>query len=159
MPHDKICECRKQTPILYVSKSDDSVPVPGFSHPGDAGMNICCNEDVVLLPGTSLTLSTGCRMKVPEGYVGMVCPRSGMASKYSVTVGNAPGVSDSGYLGELKVILMNHGKQEYKIQKGDKIAQLVIVPFVSPSIVLISDAQMDEFKTERGSQGFGSTGR
>lgn len=68
-------------------------------------------------------------------------------------------IHNCGYTGELKVILINHGKQEYKIQKGDKIAQLVIVPFVSPSIVLISDAQMDEFKTERGSQGFGSTGR
>ncbi|MCK9154742.1 MAG: dUTP diphosphatase [Paludibacteraceae bacterium] len=162
MPLDKICECRreKQESVIKMSSMDGSEEnYPCYAHPGDAGMDIKSNEEIVIPQGSWKTIGSGIRVKVPEGFVGLVCPRSGLASKFGITVENAPGILDSSYTGELKVIIINHSNCEYVIKKGDKIAQLVIAPFVSPKIMFVSEEEMDELNTERGNKGFGSSGR
>ena len=141
---------------VYFCPMTETAVMPKYAKKGDAGMDIYSDENVYLDRGKSKTISSGMRIKIPEGTVGFVCPRSGLASKYSVTVGNAPGVLDSGFSGELKVILIAHG-EGYRINKGDRIAQLVIVPFISCEMILKKD--FDGFNTERGSDGFGSSGK
>lgn len=131
--------------------------IPQYAKEGDAGMDIFSNEDSFLNKDETKVISSGCRVKIPDGTVGFVCPRSGLAAKYSITVENAPGIIDSKFTGELKVILHNDGQHGYEIKKGDRIAQLVVVPFISCKIVLEKD--FSKFDTERGENGFGSTGK
>jgi dUTP pyrophosphatase len=124
------------------------------AHPGDAGADLAANETVTIAPGARALIGTGLTMAIPVGYAGFVLPRSGLAIKSGVTVSNAPGLIDSGYRGELRVGLTNHGDEPFEIVVGDRIAQLVIMKVEDPEFVEVE--VLDE--TARGDGGFGSTG-
>jgi dUTP pyrophosphatase len=128
---------------------------PQYATPGSAGCDLIASEEVTLAPGKWSAVNTGLYLEIPIGYVAQVCPRSGLALKHGVSVLNAPGIIDSDYRGEVKVILVNHNSLRYTVKKGDRIAQLVFMPVVHAELKFIS--QLSE--TERGSSGFGSTGR
>lgn len=128
--------------------------IPAYAHPGDAGMDLRSVESLVVEPGKRALVHTGLVMILPKGYEGQVRPRSGLALKHGITVLNTPGTIDTGYRGELGVILANFGDAPFVIQKGDKIAQLVIASFTQAEI-----AETDVIdSTARGAGGFGSTG-
>ena len=126
-----------------------------YAHVGDAGIDICAVEDVILFPGDVQAVSTGIALEIPDGWAVLVVPRSGLAAKHGVTVVNAPGLIDSGYKGEVKVILSTIAKHHYPIYKGDRIAQLV--PIRTP-VFDIAEVK-DVGTSERGVGGLGSTGR
>ena len=128
--------------------------LPAYAHPSDAGMDVRSVEDLAIAPGKRALVRTGLVMMLPPLYEAQVRPRSGLALKSGITVLNTPGTIDSGYRGEVGVVLINLGQEEFKVAKGDKIAQLVIAPVTQPEIVEASD--VDE--TDRGEGGFGSTG-
>lgn len=142
---------------VYFMPIHPQAKIPFYAKDGDAGMDLFSVEEETILPQQSVTISTGLRVKVPEGCVGLVCPRSGLASKHQITVGNSPGICDSGYTGELKVIVQNNSTDTYQVSCGDKIAQFVIVPFVRVNTETLDS--FDCFNTERGESGFGSTGK
>lgn len=119
---------------------------------GDAGYDIASNEDKRLYAGTSAKFSTGLSMAIPKGYVGKVVSRSGLSFKHNLEVG--AGVIDSGYRGEIQIHLYNHGSAAVDIEKGDRIAQIIIIKHESPVFDLVSDLD----STERGKNGFGHTG-
>jgi dUTP pyrophosphatase len=128
---------------------------PQYSTPGSAGCDLIANDEVTLPPGKWVAVSTGLYLEIPSGYVAQVCPRSGLALKHGVSVLNAPGIIDSDYRGEVKVILINHDSLRYTVKKGDRIAQLVFMPIVQAQM-----KHVDQFtETYRGAGGFGSTGR
>jgi len=128
---------------------------PGYARPGDAGADLSAAEGVILAPGQRATIPTGVAIALPEGYVGFVVPRSGLAARHGITVVNSPGTVDSGYRGELRVTLLNTDPTEsYEIRPGDRIAQLVVLPVVHASFVSVDELP----ESERGDQGFGSTG-
>ena len=128
--------------------------VPSYAHPGDAGADLCAAESVSLAPGERKLVATGVRIALPDGYVGLVHPRSGLAVKHGVTVLNTPGTIDAGYRGEIKVILINLGEEPFLIEPGDRIAQLVVQRVERARFVQVG--QLPE--TARGEGGFGSTG-
>lgn len=130
--------------------------VPEYKTAGAAGCDVCAfiPETVTLEPGKRAIIPTGIFFEIPEGYEIQVRPRSGLAAKNGVTVLNTPGTIDSDYRGELKVILINLGEQNFVINNGDRIAQLIIAP-VTQAKFNISDSLSE---TERGTKGFGSTG-
>ena len=138
---------------MDLQRLDFDLPVPGYAHPGDAGIDLYAAHDAMVTGETAL-IPTGVAVAVPDGYVGLVCPRSGL-SKHGVTVANAPGVVDSGYRGELMVRLTTTSSTMYWVHRGDRIAQLLIVPIGRPKITVVD--RLDD--TERGANGFGSTGR
>lgn len=126
-----------------------------YAHPGDAGADLCANESLVLEPGERATVGTGLAIALPDGYVAFVVPRSGLASKHGITIVNSPGTVDSGYRGELRVTLLNtDARDSYAIGKGDRIAQVVIMPVSRAQFVAVESLT----ETQRGSAGFGSTG-
>jgi dUTP pyrophosphatase len=138
-----------------VRRLDPDLPLPGYAHPGDAGADLVAAEDVVLAPGARRLVPTGVAIALPDGYVGLVHPRSGLAHRLGVTVLNAPGTVDSGYRGEIKVNLVNHDPvQTVKISRGDRIAQL-LVQRVERATFRAVDELPD---TVRGAGGHGSTG-
>jgi dUTP pyrophosphatase len=128
--------------------------LPAYATPGAAGMDVLAAEEVTLAPGARHAVATGFAVAIPEGYEIQVRPRSGLALKHGISVPNAPGTIDSDYRGELKVILINHGSEAFVVQRGDRIAQLVLAP--------VTQAAWDEADelddTARGAGGFGSTG-
>lgn len=128
--------------------------LPAYAHPSDAGMDVRSVDDLTIAPGKRALVHTGLVMLLPPMYEAQVRPRSGLALKSGITVLNTPGTIDSGYRGEVGVILMNLGEEPFQVKKGDKIAQIVIAPVTQPEIVEC-DA-IDE--TDRGAGGFGSTG-
>jgi dUTP pyrophosphatase len=129
--------------------------VPVYSHPGDAGADLTAAEAVVLAPGERRTVGTGVSIALPDGHVGFVVPRSGLAAKHGITIVNAPGAVDAGYRGEIKVILLNTDPVEsHAIEPGDRIAQLIIVPIVQARFVPVATLP----GSARGAGGFGSTG-
>lgn len=132
----------------------ESARLPVYAHPGDAGMDVCADEACELQPGAWAAVATGLRMRLPEGTEAQVRPRSGLAAREAVTVLNAPGTIDAGYRGELRVLLINHGRKPFRIEPGMRIAQLVIAPVLR--VEIREGAVQDE--TARGSGGFGSTG-
>ena len=130
---------------------------PERTHPGDAGYDLACYEGFELAPGESAKVPTGFALALPEGIVGLVCPRSGLAANHQVTVVNGPGIIDSNFRGECCVVLINHGRERFVARAGDRVAQLVLVPTWTPEIKLV-----DELPTSpdgRGEGGFGSSGR
>lgn len=133
---------------------DPELPVPVSAHDGDAGFDLHAREDVVLKPGEWAMVPTGVAVAIPIGHTGLVAPRSGLAARHAIAVVNGPGVVDSGYRGELKVILINHGHADIHLERGDRIAQLVVVPV--PEVELVEVAELPG--SERGERGFGSTG-
>jgi dUTP pyrophosphatase len=133
---------------------DPSAKMPTYAHPGDAGMDVCSIEDVVIAPGARALVKTGFAMELPDGYEAQVRPRSGLAIKNGITVLNTPGTIDSGYRGEVGVILVNLSDAPFHVEKGMKIAQMVIAKFERAEIELASELS----SSERGAGGFGSTG-
>ena len=138
---------------MDLQQLDFDLPVPGYAHPGDAGIDLYAAQYAVVTRETVL-IPTGVAVAVPDGHVGLVCPRSGL-SKHGVTVANAPGVVDSGYRGEIMVRLATTSTTPYQVYRGDRIAQLLIIP-IGRFVVTVID-RLDN--TERGTNGFGSTGR
>jgi dUTP pyrophosphatase len=138
-----------------VRRLDPDLPLPAYAHPGDAGADLVAAEDVVLAPGERKLVPTGIAVALPDGYVGLVHPRSGLAHRLGVTVLNAPGTVDAGYRGEIKVNLVNHDPAAtVKISRGDRIAQL-LVQRVERAVF----RPVDELPgTVRGAGGHGSTG-
>ena len=128
--------------------------LPAYAHKSDAGMDVRSVEDLVIAPGKRALVPTGLVMLLPPGYEAQVRPRSGLALKHGVTVLNTPGTIDSGYRGEVGVILANFGDSDFAVRKGDKIAQIVIAPVTQPDIVESDTVE----STDRGAGGFGSTG-
>ena len=128
--------------------------LPQYATTGAAGMDIVSAETTRIAPGARHAVATGLAVAIPHGYEIQVRPRSGLALKHGITVPNTPGTIDSDYRGELKVILINHGTDTFAIERGDRIAQLVLAPVIQAGWQEV-DA-LDE--TDRGSGGFGSTG-
>jgi dUTP pyrophosphatase len=139
---------------IPVQRLDPELPLPEPAHPGDAGLDLRARDTVVLGPGDRALVPTGLAVAIPEGHVGLVAPRSGLAARFGVGVVNAPGVIDSGYRGEIKVILVNHGRELVRLERGDRIAQLLVVAHSAPVFTEVDDLP----ESVRGSGGFGSTG-
>jgi dUTP diphosphatase len=130
--------------------------LPERSHAGDAGFDLRSNEEAVVDPGERAMIGTGLAVAIPEGYAGLLLPRSGLASKYGLTLANAPGLIDSGYRGEIFVAVVNLDRDEpVRISRGDRIAQLVVIGI--PGFEAVFSEQLPP--TSRGAGGFGSTGR
>ena len=127
---------------------------PQYQTLDSAGVDLQSTQEMVLKPGERALVPTGLFLEIPSGFMGQVCPRSGLAIKHGVTVLNAPGIIDADYRGEVKVILVNLGQSEYVINKGDRIAQLIFAPCLRGSLVERSELS----STDRGEGGFGSTG-
>ena len=128
--------------------------VPEYATTSAAGMDLKSNEAATLEPLERKAVSTGIRIAIPEGYEGQVRPRSGLALQHGISIPNAPGTIDADYRGEVKVILVNLGADRFEIQKGDRIAQLVICPVQRAELIVGEDLP----SSDRGEGGFGSTG-
>ena len=139
---------------LPAVRLDRELPLPAYARPGDAGLDLRASEPVKLEPGERRLVSTGLAIAIPEGHAGLVLPRSGLAMQKGVTVLNAPGLIDSGYRGELKVLLINHGPVVVAIERGERIAQLVIQAVAHARLVEVERLP----DSARGEGGFGSTG-
>ncbi len=139
---------------------DPSLPLPAYAKAGDAGLDLCAREDAVLSAGGGRALvATGLAVAVPAGYAGFIQPRSGLALRHGVTCLNTPGLIDSGYRGELKVLLVNTDPvEDFVVTRGERIAQLVIQAV--EQAVLVEVADLDDLgASSRGQGGFGHTGR
>jgi dUTP pyrophosphatase len=139
---------------IPVLRLDPSLPLPQQAHRGDGGVDLRAAEDVELQPGERALVPTGIAVAIPEGHAGLVTPRSGLAVRHGVTVLNGPGLVDAGYRGELKVALVNLGGARHLIERGERIAQLVVVAVAAVELVAV-DSLPD---SPRGEGGFGSTG-
>lgn len=140
---------------MLVQRTDESVPLPGYAHPMDAGADLVTRVDAVLAPGERVTVPTGLRIALPPGYAGFIHPRSGLARRHGITVVNAPGTVDAGYRGEIEVTLLNTDPREtLELHRGDRIAQLVVQEVSRASFVLVDELP----GSARGEQGFGSSG-
>ena len=144
------------TPVnVHIKLLDPELPAPAYAKPGDAGADLRSRIDFDLEPGERALVPTGVAIALPEGYVGLVHPRSGLAIKNGITIVNAPGTVDSGYRGELMVTLLNTDKTKaFHVQRGDRIAQLVIQKYEHATFTVVDELE----QTERGSSGFGSSG-
>jgi dUTP diphosphatase len=141
---------------VLVTRLDPDVPLPARAHPGDAGMDLHASEDVVLKPGERASVGTGIAVAIPDGHAGFVVPRSGLAAKHGIGVVNAPGLIDSGYRGEIRVLLINLDPSDpFEVRRGERIAQLVIQRVEEASLREVSELP----SSARGEGGFGSTGR
>lgn len=143
------------TNILNIKLIHNDAKMPYRANEGDAGLDLFSVEDVIIPSGQSALISTGIQMELPKGTEAQVRPRSGLALKHSVTVLNSPGTIDEGYRGEVKVILINHGKEEFRVEKHMRIAQMVIAPVFQVELEQVSDLT----QSERNSGGFGSSGK
>lgn len=140
---------------IAVQLLDPALPPPAYAHPGDAGADLLTTVDVALAPGERALVPTGIAMALPEGYVALVHPRSGLAARHGLSIVNTPGTVDSGYRGEIKVLLINHDPHEsIQLRRGDRVAQLVIQRYERARFV--PSATLPE--TARGAGGYGSTG-
>ena len=136
-------------------KADSGISLPGYATPGSSGLDLRAAEAAVIPAGERGCVGTGLFFEMPLGCEAQVRPRSGLALKHGVTVLNTPGTIDSDYRGEIKVILINHGREDFRIEPGDRIAQIVFAEVTQ--VDLEKAEELDE--TERSSGGFGSTGR
>lgn len=141
-------------PDLPIRRLHPDAVEPGYAHDGDAGMDLVSVEDVTLGPGERSAVATGWAMAIPEGWVGLVHPRSGLALRHGLTVVNAPGTIDAGYRGEVKVALVNLGSEPVAVEAGQRVAQLLLQRVARARVRPVDD--LDE--TGRGAGGFGSTG-
>lgn len=139
--------------VAFRKLRDDAV-VPSRAYDGDAGLDLASCERVVLAPGERAMVATGLAVAVPDGYAGFVQPRSGLAARHGITIVNTPGLVDSGYRGELRVVLLNTDAREpFVVEPGMRIAQLVVVPVAVAEPVEVDDLP----ESERGVRGFGSS--
>jgi dUTP pyrophosphatase len=140
---------------ISIRRLDPDVPLPSYSHPGDAGADLVTTEDVVLKPGERALVPTGIAIALPVGYAAFVHPRSGLAARHGLSIVNTPGTIDAGYRGEIKVALINHDPEEaIVLSRGDRIAQLVVQRVEHASFVEVEDLP----DSVRGDGGYGSTG-
>jgi dUTP diphosphatase len=141
---------------VLVQRLNAGVPLPARAHPGDAGLDLHAAEDVVLKPGERASVATGIAVAIPEGYAGFVVPRSGLAARHGVGLVNAPGTIDSGYRGEIRVLLINLDQSEMvELNRGERIAQLVVQRVEDATLREVDELPL----SARGEGGFGSTGR
>ncbi len=141
---------------VLITRLDKDLPLPNYAKAGDAGADMYSRIDIDILPGERALVPTGFAIALPDGYAGFVHPRSGLAIKHGISLVNTPGTVDSGYRGELQVILINHDLREtFSIKRGDRIAQLVIQKVESGDFVEVDLLP----ESVRGDAGFGSTGR
>jgi dUTP pyrophosphatase len=141
--------------VIRCTQLHSDLPIPNYAHIGDAGADLVSAESITLEPGMRAAVSTGLSVEIPLGYVGLVHPRSGLAIKNGISMVNTPGTIDSGYRGEIKVLLINHDQNvAFQVNRGDRIAQLVIQKVERAHFVQVDS--LDE--TARGAGGFGSTG-
>jgi dUTP pyrophosphatase len=139
---------------IDVIRHDPGLALPTYARDGDAGLDLLAAATVTLPPGGRELVPTGLRVAIPDGYAGLVLPRSGLALRAGVTVLNAPGLIDPGYRGEIGVLLINHGAAAVTLSRGERVAQLVIQPVARAALVEVRDLE----GSERGTGGFGSTG-
>jgi dUTP pyrophosphatase len=141
---------------VAVRRLRDDAALPTQAYDGDAGLDLAACEVVTLEPGERASVGTGIAVEIPEGYAGFVQPRSGLAARHGIGVVNSPGLIDSGYRGEVRVVLLNTDRREsFTVEAGMRIAQLVVAPVASVHLV-----EVDELATsERGARGFGSSER
>lgn len=140
---------------VKIKRLDQELPLPHYANPGDAGLDLYSAVDVIIDPMRRVMIPTGVAIALPEGYAGFVQPRSGLAAKKGLSIVNTPGLVDSGYRGELKVIAINTDADEpITIARGERVAQLVVQRV--PAVELVEVDELDA--TERGEGGFGSTG-
>jgi dUTP pyrophosphatase len=134
----------------------DGARLPSRAHDGDAGLDLHANEEATIAPGERATVGTGVAVEIPAGHAGLVLPRSGLAARHGIALVNAPGLIDSGYRGEIRVLLLNTDRLEpFEVEPGDRIAQLVITPFAG--LKPVEAAELAD--TARADAGFGSSGR
>jgi len=141
---------------LKVRRLDAGARLPSRAYPGDAGLDLYALEETVLEPGARASVGTGIAVEIPDGQAGLVLPRSGLAARHGIALVNAPGLIDAGYRGEVRVLLLNTDRSEtFIVQRGERIAQLVLVRIETPEVVEVRELAV----TERGAGGFGSSGR
>ena len=141
---------------ILIKRLSKEVALPRYETNGSSGMDLeaYINTEITIMPGKTAIISTGLAISIPKGFEVQIRPRSGLAAKQKVSVLNTPGTIDSDYRGEIKVILINHGDESFKIEKGHRIAQMIVCPIVQAELIEVDDLNA----TERGEGGFGSTG-
>ena len=140
---------------VLIKRLDPDIPLPAYAKGGDAGADLCTRIDITIKPGERVLVPTGISIALPNGYVALVHPRSGLAIKFGISIVNTPGTVDAGYRGELQVILINHDLTEsISFKKGDRIAQLVIQQVERAEFIEVEDLP----GSERSTGGVGSTG-
>ena len=141
---------------IQIKKLSNSVSIPKYETSGSSGMDIAAHieNNIIINPGEKALVSTGFSVAVPRGYEIQIRPRSGLAAKKNITVLNTPGTIDADYRGEIKVILINLGKEKFVVENGERIAQMVVCPVVQANLEEVKELS----ETKRGSSGFGSTG-
>ena len=141
---------------IQIKKLSNSVIIPKYETSGSSGMDIAAHveNNIIINPGEKALISTGFSIAIPRGYEVQIRPRSGLAAKKNITVLNTPGTIDADYRGEIKVILINLGKEKFIIKNGERVAQMVVCPVVQASLEEVKELS----DTQRGSGGFGSTG-
>jgi len=139
---------------LKIKRIDENAILPQYAHSTDSGMDLFSIEDKIILANETTLIKTGLKIELPPNTEAQIRPKSGIALKNSVTVLNTPGTIDEGYTGEICIILINHGNSPYKVNKGEKIAQMVIMPVIRVEVEEIEVLN----ETSRGVGGFGSTG-
>ena len=141
---------------IKVLRNGDGLPIPEYQTKDSAGMDLhsAIIENLEIKPSAKEIVPTGIALAIPPGYEAQIRPRSGLAAKHSITVLNTPGTIDSDYRGEIKVIIINHGREKYIVKRGDRIAQIIFAPIARAKIKSVSELS----ETTRGECGFGSTG-
>ena len=140
---------------IAVVRLDPDLPLPSYAHPGDAGADLHSTVDITIGPGERAIVPTGLAIALPDGYVALVHPRSGLAARHGLSIVNTPGTVDAGYRGEIKVLLINHDPAEpVALRRGDRIAQLVVQRFERARFVEVEVLP----DSPRGAGGYGSTG-
>ena len=140
---------------LRVLRLDERASIPSRAYPGDAGFDLHAVDSAALAPGERASIGTGIALEIPEGYAGLVLPRSGLAGRHGITLVNAPGLIDAGYRGEIRVLLLNTDAQAtFEVSPGDRIAQLVVIRVETPQVEQLEGLAA----SERGAGGFGSSG-
>lgn len=140
---------------VAIKQLDAGLPLPRYAHESDAAVDLCSTVDLVIAPGERALVPTGIAVAIPYGFGGLVIPRSGLAIKHGISVVNAPGLIDSGYRGEIQVVMLNTDKESaFEVKRGDRIAQFAVVPMPPIAFEPVEDLE----ESDRGSNGFGSTG-
>ena len=141
---------------IQIKKLSNTVSIPKYETAGSSGMDIAAHieNNIIINPGEKALVSTGFSVAIPKGYEIQIRPRSGLAAKKNITVLNTPGTIDADYRGEIKVILINLGKEKFVVENGERIAQMVVCPVVQANLEEVKELS----GTKRGSSGFGSTG-
>ena len=139
---------------IPLKRLDDGLPIPGHAHPGDGGVDLYAREPARLEAGQRAVVPTGIAVAIPDGFAGLVTPRSGLAARNGISVVNGPGLVDAGYRGEIQVVLVNLSTEVFEVERGDRIAQFVVIPVSVQEFVPVNELP----DSVRGSGGFGSTG-